>query len=308
MKKKGFTLVELLAVIAILAILVIIALPNVLNMFRNAKQNTFATEVQNLVRSAEDKYLTTSLSNGNNTCFDSKTNKLDMGGRDDIVYVIKLTNKGKVIEVKVVDKSYQLIANEENGINRADIGNKYKVETRNKTTEILDCNNNVLIEGEETGEDTTYKIQFIEDLVELSKKVNNGETYEGKTFILTNNLNFQNKESYKDSETTKYKDINGNGEDETLIIELTTGSGFEPIGVGDNHFKGNFDGQNHRIDNLYIKNTDTESLSLGLFGKIENSTISNLTISGNIENGTKPSNVGMISDVYGTSKIVMRLI
>ena len=31
-KKKGFTLVELLAVIAILAILVIIALPNVINM------------------------------------------------------------------------------------------------------------------------------------------------------------------------------------------------------------------------------------------------------------------------------------
>ncbi|MCI7083376.1 MAG: prepilin-type N-terminal cleavage/methylation domain-containing protein, partial [Tenericutes bacterium] len=33
MNKKGFTLVELLAVIAILAILVIIALPNVLSMF-----------------------------------------------------------------------------------------------------------------------------------------------------------------------------------------------------------------------------------------------------------------------------------
>ena len=34
MNKKGFTLVELLAVIAILAILVIIALPNVLKMFK----------------------------------------------------------------------------------------------------------------------------------------------------------------------------------------------------------------------------------------------------------------------------------
>ena len=45
MKKKGFTLVELLAVIAILAILVIIALPNVLGMFQRAKKNTFTTEV-----------------------------------------------------------------------------------------------------------------------------------------------------------------------------------------------------------------------------------------------------------------------
>ena len=36
--KKGFTLVELLAVIAILAILVIIALPNVMGMFNEAKK------------------------------------------------------------------------------------------------------------------------------------------------------------------------------------------------------------------------------------------------------------------------------
>ena len=40
MKKKGFTLVELLAVIAILALLVIIALPNVLKMFNQAKKDT----------------------------------------------------------------------------------------------------------------------------------------------------------------------------------------------------------------------------------------------------------------------------
>ncbi|UKI58404.1 MAG: prepilin-type N-terminal cleavage/methylation domain-containing protein [Clostridium sp.] len=38
MNKKGFTLVELLAVIAILAILVLVAVPNVLGMFNNAKK------------------------------------------------------------------------------------------------------------------------------------------------------------------------------------------------------------------------------------------------------------------------------
>ena len=48
MKKKGFTLVELLAVIAILAILVIIALPNVLGMFQSAKKNTFTTNSSGL--------------------------------------------------------------------------------------------------------------------------------------------------------------------------------------------------------------------------------------------------------------------
>ena len=46
MNKNGFTLVELLAVIAILALLVIIALPNVLNMFNQAKKDVFLTEAK----------------------------------------------------------------------------------------------------------------------------------------------------------------------------------------------------------------------------------------------------------------------
>ena len=292
--KKGFTLVELLAVIAILAILVIIALPNVLNMFRNTKKNTFTDEVQNLVKSAENKYLTNSMNNiSGEMCFDSKNNKLDMTGRDNIIYKIKLSETGKLIEVSVADDNYELIAYEEAGINRVDLGNKYEVKTRNKATEILDCNNNALIEGEETGEENApYKIQFIDDLVELSNNVENGETYEGKTFVLTRNLDFQNKDSYKDKENSE------------LYNQVTTGTGFTPIGVGDNHFKGNFDGKNHRIDNLYIKNTDTEDLALGLFGKIENSTISNLTVGGSIEIGSNRSNAGMISNVYGNSKVI----
>ena len=57
MNKKGFTLVELLAVIAILAILVIIALPNVLSMFNKAKKDTFASETKDMVRIAQQQYL-----------------------------------------------------------------------------------------------------------------------------------------------------------------------------------------------------------------------------------------------------------
>ena len=56
MKKKGFTLVELLAVIAILAILVIIALPNVLKLFTSAKVNTFKTEAIKAAQLAEQKF------------------------------------------------------------------------------------------------------------------------------------------------------------------------------------------------------------------------------------------------------------
>ena len=127
-KKKGFTLVELLAVIAILAILVLIALPNVLKLFRNAKQNTFANEVQNLVKTAENKYLSDSINNQVvNLCFDNRTNKLSMTGRSDIVYRIRLSNNGKIIEIAARDDEYELMASSETEIKKDEIGNKYKV-------------------------------------------------------------------------------------------------------------------------------------------------------------------------------------
>ena len=55
--KKGFTLVELLAVIAILAILVIIALPNIMNMFLSAKKSTFVSEAKIIYGAAEQEYV-----------------------------------------------------------------------------------------------------------------------------------------------------------------------------------------------------------------------------------------------------------
>ena len=54
MKKRGFTLVELLAVIAILAILVIIALPNVLKMFNDSKKNAFIVQARKTANVAQE--------------------------------------------------------------------------------------------------------------------------------------------------------------------------------------------------------------------------------------------------------------
>ena len=51
-KKKGFTLVELLAVIVILALLILIAVPNVIKIMNNAKKNTARDNVLSLVRLA----------------------------------------------------------------------------------------------------------------------------------------------------------------------------------------------------------------------------------------------------------------
>lgn len=52
MNKKGFTLVEVLAVIVLLGLLVGIAVPNVLRSQTKAKEKTLATKVKNIERAA----------------------------------------------------------------------------------------------------------------------------------------------------------------------------------------------------------------------------------------------------------------
>lgn len=56
--KKGFTLVELLAVIVILAVIILIAINAVLPQMERARKNAFADEVMNYAKAAETKYVT----------------------------------------------------------------------------------------------------------------------------------------------------------------------------------------------------------------------------------------------------------
>jgi prepilin-type N-terminal cleavage/methylation domain-containing protein len=104
--KKGFTLVELLAVIAILAILIIIALPNVLEMFNNAKKDVFVTEVKTVSSSAEKRYLTSQMSGDAETTFcrseTDSINPLNMSGAEKYYY-IALNSKGRIRYLVVWD-------------------------------------------------------------------------------------------------------------------------------------------------------------------------------------------------------------
>ena len=52
MNKKGFTLVELLAVIALLALLTGIAVPNIISTINNNKKNTFLMDAKRMVSKA----------------------------------------------------------------------------------------------------------------------------------------------------------------------------------------------------------------------------------------------------------------
>ena len=102
MNKKGFTLVELLAVIAILALLVIIALPNVLSMFNKAKKDTFLTEAKSIFKESASKYISDNMHNSNeeNIYCKSETdskNPLDMDIGNTYYYIEK-DSTGKTIK------------------------------------------------------------------------------------------------------------------------------------------------------------------------------------------------------------------
>ena len=101
MKRKGFTLVELLAVIAILAILVIIALPNVLKMFNESKEKIFLTESKSVFKEAINQTIKDRNFSDVIYCksMNDEVNPLDMSGRD-IYYYIKANvndNTGTII-------------------------------------------------------------------------------------------------------------------------------------------------------------------------------------------------------------------
>ena len=158
-----------------------------------------------------------------------------------------------------------------------------------------------------------YEISCIEDLVAFSNMTNgtgikfeNGELvkltkvnqFEGKYVTLIKNLNFKSKYSYDDSTRTDFGDLNENGTIEDIQTELTKTDenciGFRTIAkIGGRPFKGIFNGNHKMIQNIYMKGN-------GTFYSIENSTIMDFGISGQI-NST--GYAGGIADNINLSRI-----
>lgn len=159
------------------------------------------------------------------------------------------------------------------------------------------------LEGSGEKEDP-YKIQSIEDLVQLSIDYNNGSIKEKAYFELLEDLNFMSKNSYVDADRTDFGDVNGDGKIDTLKVEMTTGKGFTPIGNNYTYrFDGNINGNGHTISNLYINNDD---YYIGFIGRtkdaitIENLNLSKVNITGKEDVG---SIVGLIEYDTGALNI-----
>ena len=141
MNKKGFTLVELLAVIAILAILVIIALPNVLKMFNDAKKNSFLTETKTVYSEVSKKYISESMKGNKLTYISSEDDtKLEMTGRD-LQYCVLLNTDGSVKSMKVSNGEWiaELPSGKKitdlNSSDLKDVPSGYKFECNGSTTQ-----------------------------------------------------------------------------------------------------------------------------------------------------------------------------
>lgn len=113
MNKKGFTLVELLAVIAVLAILVVIALPNLVNLFNDAKKSSFTTELKEIYKTAVNQWMSDTLNNTYQISYGRYTSDLDcidkplgLSGRQEILYGIVVNKGGKVINFVATDNTY----------------------------------------------------------------------------------------------------------------------------------------------------------------------------------------------------------
>ncbi len=111
-KNKGFTLVELLAVVAILSLLVIIALPNIIELFNEAKERSFITECKQIYTTAQQKWMTDSMFETDEMKYarsnqQNCNNKLDLSGRNEINYFVKINKSGSVSEFFATDGTYQ---------------------------------------------------------------------------------------------------------------------------------------------------------------------------------------------------------
>ena len=122
MKKKGFTLVELIAVIALLSIIMLLIVPNVANYLNSSKKTLFYDNVVNMFKSATTTFMYQD--DPTNTTFSNNGVKLDVDVESEYVYTIQVNNYGEVISIDVNNGvySYNKSSSDINeGLNKSDI-------------------------------------------------------------------------------------------------------------------------------------------------------------------------------------------
>ena len=131
-----------------------------------------------------------------------------------------------------------------------------------------------------------------EELEQFRDNVNNGNTYEGMTVMLMNDI-----------------DLGGNENDESTWWEPTGFFSTVDFPEDAKPFSGTFEGNNHTIEGIYNKVEEGWQV-VGFFSHIDNATINNLSVSGDIvlgeyvEEDTSLAGGGLIGNASGNSTIL----
>lgn len=272
MKKKGFTLVELLAVIVILAIVMIIAIPQILDAIERAEIESFRESVELMVHTAQVQYNADEVqgrakpipeeglvyeyaAEGKDTVqtqesideagyLNFKGDKPRSGtitlAQNKKVEVNKVTSKmhnGKYCAIKdYTEKSVRVGKSSDSSFNCATGGEEIIVDKKPCDLEV----------GEETingSTQTVYYIDSVEDFYRFANDVKAGNSYSNKVLKIRNNLDFS---GYTADKKPKVCD---NGDNE---------NGYSPI----DHFGGILHGGAKKISNLTINRPSQNNVAI----------------------------------------------
>ncbi len=261
MKKKGFTLVELLAVIAILAILVIIAMPNVLEMFNKAKQDSFETEIKTIISTTNKQWLSDSIasSSGGHIVYCRINgvdcdNALKLDGNTEIDYYVEVDSQGHIVLMGATNNEHQF-SSEKDGLKVEDEINSDNVSDLSQEEIIEITEDGIIIDGNILGAPVPIHVKTADELVAA---VNSNL---GVTIILDNDISGYSQIIKYDSVIDlngKKLDINGIRLDANVTIkngEIITdyNSALIEIRPNSNH---TFTFDNVIFTNLYKRNNN----------------------------------------------------
>ena len=202
MKKKGFTLVELLATIVVLSVIALIAVPIVINVIEKAKKSALVSSVNGLVESANIYYTNQILKEDitNDVIFDFEEGVQTSDN--------KLSYKGKVYNGKLI------LTSDSDVITCIDDGKYYAYKEKN-SDEIVSGIGTCLYDGT-TGD---FTIESDVDVIQKECDEDKKELQEQITNLTTTVNNLQTTISEKEYEISNLESIIEGLENQVTVLE-----------------------------------------------------------------------------------------